>query len=86
MAAFLAGREESLGNRFLESVDSTLGSIETSPGLGERLRSARRKLKDIRIRRVEDFDNYLILYRPAAEDIVILRITHGARDLDRLLG
>lgn len=34
---------------------------------------------------VRGFENYLILYRPQAEGIEVIRFLHGARDIPSLL-
>ncbi len=34
--------------------------------------------------RVRGFDNYLIFYRPLAQDIDVLRVVYGTRDLPGL--
>jgi plasmid stabilization system protein ParE len=34
---------------------------------------------------VKGFQSYLIFYRPAGDDLEVVRFLHGARDLPRLL-
>jgi toxin ParE1/3/4 len=34
--------------------------------------------------RVKDFEKYLIFYRPQKDGIDVLRIIHGARDIEEL--
>jgi toxin ParE1/3/4 len=35
---------------------------------------------------VKDFEKYLIFYRSLPEGIEVVRIIHGARDIERLFG
>ncbi len=54
------------------------------PGIGERRESRNPRLHGLRIWRVEGFENHLIFYRPADDGIEIVRVLHGARDIDRI--
>ncbi|NOT29065.1 MAG: type II toxin-antitoxin system RelE/ParE family toxin [Planctomycetes bacterium] len=55
--------------------------------LAGRLREFRSaRAQGVRSWPVRDFPNYLILYRPVADDIEVIRFLHGARDLPLLLG
>lgn len=84
-AAYLA-RNASLETalRFYAAAQATFEQIARSPGLGERRESTNPRLANLRVRRVEGFDAHLIFYHPAGGAIEIIRVLHGARDLDRL--
>ena len=41
--------------------------------------------RPVRFWTVQRFPNYLIVYRPDARPLQIIRILHGMRDLNRLL-
>jgi len=43
------------------------------------------RLSGLRQWRVKGFESYLIFYRPIPEGIEVLRVLHGARDIDRIL-
>ncbi|HUB25377.1 MAG TPA: type II toxin-antitoxin system RelE/ParE family toxin [Tepidisphaeraceae bacterium] len=43
------------------------------------------RLVSVRSWRVKGFPNYLILYEPVDDGILVLAIIHGARDLERFL-
>jgi len=71
--------------RLLKAIDRTVESLAQQPLKG-RLRKFRGgDLKNIRSWRVDDFENYLILYRCAGRRLEILRIKHGAMDFPRAL-
>jgi plasmid stabilization system protein ParE len=48
-------------------------------------RSRHPSLKFLRMFRVTGFEKILVLYRPMAEGIEIIRVIHGSRDLQRLV-
>ena len=47
--------------------------------------TANPRLEGLRVWRIQGFEKHLIFYRPVADGIEIVRVLHGARDLDRLL-
>ncbi len=85
-AAYLA-TEGSLGTalRFFEAASSTFGKIADMPGMGEWWESANPRLAGLRVWRVQGFEKHLIFYRPADDGIEIIRVLHGARDIDSVL-
>jgi len=77
---FFLERDESLAEKFLESLSETYEMIANMPELGELYRFRAPAMKDARIRKVKNFPNHLIFYRIEADRIEILRVLHGARD------
>ena len=71
--------------RFEDAADRTFARLARMPGLGERHDSSRPQLAELRIGRVEGFDNHLAFYRPIEGGIEVVRVLHGARDIDRAL-
>jgi toxin ParE1/3/4 len=72
-------------SRFLESVEATFTRLAATPGMGKVVRSISDRLGEIRQWRVKDFQDYLIFYRIREEQVEILRLLHGARDLEGIL-
>lgn len=70
--------------RFIEAFKSTVDLLARMPGLGR----ARADLgeSDTRSWRVHGFRNYLILYEVLPDRLRLLRVLHGARDLQAELG
>jgi toxin ParE1/3/4 len=85
-AAYLA-REASLdvALRFYDAAAATFEAIARMPGLGERRPTTDPRLEGLRVRRIQGFEKHLIFYRAVADGIEIVRVLHGARDIDRLL-
>ena len=68
--------------RFLENTESTLRDLAASPKVGSQLKLDHSELANLRFRRVKGFPNHLVFYLEHADAIEVLRILHGARDLD----
>jgi toxin ParE1/3/4 len=81
-AAYLAADRIEVGQQFLARVNQTIKEIATMPGLGAARDFANARVAGLRARRVIGFKNWLIFYRVTLEEIEIIRVLHGARDLD----
>lgn len=68
--------------RFLENTESTLMDLADSPGIGSPFESDHAELSNLRFRRVTAFQNHVIFYVEHKDAIEVVRILHGARDLD----
>ena len=88
IAAYLQAqsRGPDLPLRFLERAEATFQLLAKSPGLGESRRTTVPGLAGLRSYRVLKFPKYRVLYRPTADGIEVVRVLHGARDLDTLFG
>jgi toxin ParE1/3/4 len=70
---------------FYDAARTTVARIAKMPSIGERWPSADPRLADLRVWRLEGFEEHLIFYRPAAEGIEVVRVLHGARDIENVL-
>ena len=75
-----------LGDRFVSSAELTFTNLARTPGLGRPRKSRSPKAKNIRSWKVDNFPMYLIFSRPMLEagGVEIVRVIHGARDLEAL--
>lgn len=71
-------------DRFLVAAERTFRELRDEPGLGRRRDFSESHLADLRSWRIRGFENWLIFYRPVSEGVEIIRVLHGARDLDEL--
>ena len=71
--------------RFLDAFDDTMARLAAMPGLGSLYESSHASLRGVRILPVAGFKKYWIFYRPAKNRIEVLRVLHGARDIDAAL-
>jgi toxin ParE1/3/4 len=81
----LVNGDADAASRFLELVELTFTQLAATPGMGKIVRSLWRNLGEIRQWRVKDFRDYLIFYRIQEQQVEILRLLHGARDLESIL-
>ncbi len=85
-AADYLGRESvPLGRRFYTAVQETCKALAEFPNLGREREVFSPHLLGLRSHAVQGFENYLIFYRPVADGVEIIRVLHGARDVDRIL-
>ena len=68
--------------RFLENTESTLLELAESSDVGSRFESVHPELADLRFRRVKGFPNHFVFFIEHKDAIEVVRILHGARDLD----
>lgn len=81
-ADYIAQNSLEAAVRFLENTESTLRYLAENPGIGCPFESDNPELANLRFRRVKGFPNHLIFYTDHTDAIEVVRILHGARDLD----
>jgi toxin ParE1/3/4 len=77
--------DTNLGARWERAVSAALIRLAQLPNSGTRCTFASESLKGIRRVSIAGFPKHLVFYRIDKSDVVILRIIHGARDLENLL-
>jgi toxin ParE1/3/4 len=81
---YLATESENTAERFLDCAERTIEHIAEMPSLGA-LRDFRNpSLHGLRSRPVDGFPNWLDFYHVTPDAVKIIRVLHGARDLDRI--
>jgi toxin ParE1/3/4 len=85
-ARYLQEKSIEAAIRFLDAFDAALQLIATSPGIGGTCRFQKPLFDNIRVWPVGRFRNYLIFYRVLPDEIEVVRVLHGARDLTRIFG
>lgn len=87
-AAYLAleaGEEVAL--RFAAAVEKTLRNLADQPGIGSsRWPWVLPQLAGLRSRPVPGFESWLVFYFALEDGIEVMRVLHGARDLETTLG
>ena len=85
-AAYLASQASlETALRFYDAASTTFARLAGAPGTGERWPTADPRLVGLRVARIEGFDKHLVFYRPASDGIEIVRVLHGARDIESVL-
>ncbi len=83
-ADYLAQDDIQVADRFFDAFETTLEFIRNMPKIGS-IRRFQNNI-DVRMWFVRGFKKSLIFYTENAEEIVILRIIHSARDYARFFG
>lgn len=76
---------EALGDRFLDGCQNAFDRLAAYPESGTIVRYRNAALVGCRFILVPGFEKILIFYRIAKDRIEIIRVLHGARDLESLL-
>ncbi|MCX6591684.1 MAG: type II toxin-antitoxin system RelE/ParE family toxin [Acidobacteria bacterium] len=73
--------------RFLAAAEETFALVATQPDRGWRCRLSHADLQAARVFRLAGpFDKYLMFYVPSPGHIKVLRVLHGAQDIEERLG
>lgn len=67
---------------FLVAVEETIENIAKNPFIGTIKQFQNPKLKDMRMRRVKKYENYLIFYKVEENAIKIIRFLNAKRDFN----
>lgn len=85
IVAYLDKHSVAAADRFVAAVFAALDDLAAMPGKGSPKHFRSKRLSGVRSWAVPGFKNHLILYRPVADGIDVLAVTHGARRLRALL-
>lgn len=72
--------------RFYDAAHESFSFLAQSPGVGTLHESANPTFVGVRIWRVGGFEKHLIFYRPTEDGIEVVRVLHGHRDIQAILG
>jgi toxin ParE1/3/4 len=75
---------EELARRWQNEVESAVIRIEKNPRSGAKCSFRDEELQGVRRMPIEGFPRHLIFYRAEEAKVLILRVVHGARDLESL--
>jgi toxin ParE1/3/4 len=84
LAVYISKNSIDAANRFLDAVEETFRFLSHNPEAGELCRFRDPRAQSVRAWRVHGFRNHVVLYRPSENGVNILRVLHGARDVDSL--
>ena len=71
---------------FLVAVEDSIEEIGRNPFIGKQREFKSSQIPTLRVWLVKNFTNYQIYYTVKSETIEIIRVLHGARDLDDIFG
>jgi toxin ParE1/3/4 len=67
-----------------EAVESTCAMLSTMPGIGSARDFRNPRFAGLRMFPIKKFENYLIFYQSTDEELLVVRVLHGARDIAAL--
>jgi toxin ParE1/3/4 len=85
IADYIARDNLDVALRFYDAAEQAFQLLATYPNAGARRLSQHSDLKDVRSWPIAGFRNYVIFYRSVAADIEIIRVLHGAREVERII-
>ena len=85
-AEYIRQHSPSAALRFLEAAEATFQQLASMPGIGERYETDNPLYQDLRCLPVSKFSSRVVYYKPLADGVIIIRVLHGARDVDRIFG
>lgn len=77
---YIASRSEASADVFLNTLDEKCQILADNPSMGRRRWEFGANIRSF------PFNNYLIFYRSAGDNIEILRVLHTSRDIDSIFG
>lgn len=83
---FVAQGSPETAERWLAQTAQSFEFLAAQPGIGALRESRKSGLQNIRTWPVNGFEKHIIFFRPTPDGIEVLRVLHGARDIDRILG
>jgi toxin ParE1/3/4 len=72
--------------RFLDAAERTFNFLAANNQSGQQCGFQQPEIAGLRVWPIEGFRNYLVFYRPTDDGVEILRVLHGARDIEALFG
>ena len=81
---YLAQSGRSLALRWERAVASAIKDVVRGPAVGSPCTFASVELQDVRRVLIPKFPKHLLFYRFTKEEVFVLRVVHGARDLEKL--
>ena len=72
--------------RFLRAAELSFRKLSSMPGIGERFETDNVLYQEIRSLPISGFPSYIVYYKPLGDGVVIIRVIHAARDIDRIFG
>ena len=82
---YIARDSVEAAERFLSAVETAVAQLAGMPRIGAPWKSPHLQLAGVRTWLVPRFPNHVIFYREREDGIEVLRVLHGARDIQSLL-
>ncbi len=81
---YIGKDSEESATRFLRAAEDTFLELARMPGMGIVASFSRSRDRNLRRWRVRGFENFLIFYVLIEDGIEVIRVLHGAREIEQL--
>jgi toxin ParE1/3/4 len=85
-ASHIAQHSLAAADHFLDAAEETFHFLEKTPYAGAACQFDAPLAAGLRVWRVHGFPNHLVFYRPEDDGIDVIRVIHGARDIESIFG
>lgn len=85
LATYIAQDNLDASESFLAAAEETFKQLAKMPQMGKLSQFSNPILADVRQQAVKGFKRCLVFYRPSDSGVEILRVIHGARDIEAIL-
>ena len=82
---YIAADRTSAAVRFIDAAEAAFARLAKMPRIGAPRKFRNPRLDGIRCWPIPDFEKYLVFYRVTGEEVQVLRVLHGARDIASIL-
>ena len=84
-AWYIALDNPDAAERFLIAAEEAFSTLSLMPQMGPDRVSRNPAIQGLRMWPIRGFENVLIFYRPIEDGIEVIRVLHGARDVEAIL-
>ena len=85
-AEYLQSESLDAALRFLDAVDGAFSLLATMPDIGGLCKLSKPHYASLRVWPIPGFRKYLIFYRVTPDEVEVVRVLHGSRDLQVVFG
>lgn len=85
LGLYLKQRSANAARRFLDRTERAFAQLAEMPEMAGLFQTTSRALMGLRVWPIPRFRNYLIFFRPIPGGIEVVRVLHGAQDIEHLL-
>lgn len=82
---YLARERPEAASRFVDAIEKAFDQLADMPEIGAPRSFNHPRLKNVRLWHVPNFRKYLIFYQLAHDEIRVLRVLYGSRDIQALM-
>lgn len=84
LADYIARDSLDTAERFLDAAEAAFQLLASTPELGTLCEFRSPEAAGIRMWSIRGFENYVVFYRPIEDAVDIVRVIHGARDIQAI--